>query len=78
MRPHHASSSCKDEPEICDWDTYDDPGPNYHTLYGPLVGGPRDVNSDTIADDRNDYFENEVTLDYNAGFQSTLAGLLQK
>ena len=29
-------------------------------------------------DKRNDYIENEVTLDYNAGFQSLLAGLLQK
>ena len=29
-------------------------------------------------DKRNDYIENEVTLDYNAGFQSLLAGLLEK
>ena len=53
-------------------------GPNPHTLYGALVGGPGDQWSDDISDQRNDYIENEVTLDYNAGFQSTLAGLLAK
>ena len=52
--------------------------PNPHTLYGALVGGPGDQSSDDISDQRNDYIENEVTLDYNAGFQSTLAGLLAR
>ena len=53
-------------------------GPNPLTLYGALVGGPGDQWSDDISDQRNDFIENEVTLDYNAGFQSTLAGLLAK
>ena len=43
-----------------------------------LSGRPGDLNDDTLNDKRNDYIENEVTMDYNAGFQSLLAGLLQK
>ena len=39
---------------------------------------PGGLNDDTLNDKRSDYIENEVTLDYNAGFQSLLAGLLQK
>lgn len=53
-------------------------GPNTHTLYGALVGGPDSVDSDDITDERTDYVTMEVALDYNAGFQSTLAGLLSK
>ena len=53
-------------------------GPNTHTLYGALVGGPGSVDSDDITDDRTDYLTMEVAIDYNAGFQSTLAGLLSK
>ena len=76
--PHHASSSCPPAPQTCDWGTFSTPGPNYHTLYGALVGGPGDLNDDSLNDVRNDYIENEVTLDYNSGFQSALAGLLQE
>ena len=53
-------------------------GPNTHTLYGALVGGPGSQWSDDISDARDDYIESEVTLGYNAGFQSSLAGLLAK
>ena len=42
-----------------------------------LFDRPGDLNDDTLNDKRNDYIENEVTMDYNAGFQSLLAGLLQ-
>merc|ERR1719433_2680070 len=49
-----------------------------HTLYGALVGGPQNQGSDQISDRRDDYVESEVTTDYNAGFQSTLAGLLAR
>lgn len=38
-----------------------------------IVGGP-DQN-DNWADDRSDYITNEVTIDYNAGFQGALAEL---
>merc|ERR1711993_76413 len=54
------------------------PGPNPQTLYGALVGGPQNQGSDQISDRRDDYVESEVTTDYNAGFQSTLAGLLAR
>ncbi|KAK7481398.1 hypothetical protein BaRGS_00027354 [Batillaria attramentaria] len=45
------------------------------TLYGGLVGGPDWY--DRYNDTREDYVHNEVALDYNAGFQSALAGLVQ-
>jgi hypothetical protein len=73
QRPHHAASSCSSPPARCDWDDFSKPGPNAHVLTGALVGGP-DVN-DNYADNREDYVKNEVTLDYNAGFQSALAAL---
>jgi len=40
-----------------------------------LVGGP-DQN-DVYTDDRGNFQTNEVAIDYNAGFQSALAGLIQ-
>ena len=42
-------------------------------LYGALVGGPGE--NDDYDDRRNDYVKNEVATDYNAAFQSTLAGM---
>jgi hypothetical protein len=38
------------------------------------VGG-QDAN-DRYVDDRSDYVHNEVTTDYNAGFQSAVAALV--
>lgn len=73
QRPHHASSSCKDPPAPCSWDDFSSSDPNTHVLYGALVGGPDD--KDNYKDVRSDYIMNEVTCDYNAGFQSTVAGL---
>ncbi|KAK3103219.1 hypothetical protein FSP39_017518 [Pinctada imbricata] len=47
--------------------------PNPHVITGALVGGPGLTgNYDDI---RSDYVKNEVALDYNAGFQSAVAGL---
>ena len=45
---------------------------NGSELIGALVGGP-DLN-DTYVDNREDYVQNEVACDYNAGFQTALAG----
>jgi len=73
QRPHHRSSSCPNLPEVCDWNAFNNPGPNPQTLFGALVGGPGI--DDSYVDDRNDYIKNEVATDYNAGFQSALAGL---
>lgn len=54
--------------------TFSSSTPNGHVLTGALVGGP-DKN-DAYSDKRDDYVHNEVACDYNAGFQSSLAGLL--
>ncbi len=39
------------------------------------MGGPD--HNDQYTDDREDYVSNEVATDYNAGFQSALAALVQ-
>ena len=46
--------------------------PNVHTLCGALVGGPD--NGDGYKDQRSNYVSNEVANDYNAGFQTAVAG----
>lgn len=74
QRPHHRGSSCPNRPQPCD-NGLNNPGPNPQILYGALVGGPG--LDDSYTDDRNDYVKNEVTTDYNAGFQSALAALTQ-
>ena len=72
QRPHHRSSSCPST-GTCDWNNYNNPGPNPQTLNGALVGGPDE--NDYYEDKRQDYVKNEVACDYNAGFQSAVAGL---
>ncbi|XP_077869189.1 uncharacterized protein LOC100367086 [Saccoglossus kowalevskii] len=73
QNPHHRGSSCPDLPASCGWPEYGSTDPNPQILYGALVGGPDENGnySDTI----DNYFQNEVTLDFNAGFQSAVAGL---
>ncbi|KAJ8917405.1 hypothetical protein NQ315_002429 [Exocentrus adspersus] len=73
-RPYHSASSCPDRPAPCGWDQYYSELPNPQILYGALVSGP-DQNDD-YEDKREEFLYNEVTVDYNAGFQSTLAGLI--
>jgi hypothetical protein len=70
----YVCSSCPPAPAVCDWDTYDSPEPNYHVLTGALVGGPDE--NDKYVDNRDDYVQNEVALDYNAGFQTAVAALV--
>ncbi len=65
--------SCPNPPEVCDWNDYSSPDPNPHILYGALVGGPDQ--DGVYTDDRSDYISNEVACDYNAGFQSVIAGM---
>nr|CAD7263301.1 unnamed protein product [Timema shepardi] len=65
--------SCPDLPEPCGWKDFHRRGPNSQILYGALVSGPDE--NDNYKDDREEYVYNEVTLDYNAGFQSAVAGL---
>nr|BBJ26605.1 GH9 cellulase [Xylophaga rikuzenica] len=68
---HHRGSSCYAEFLDCD---IDDPGENPHLLKGALVGGPNQ--DDEYEDVRTDYVQNEVAVDYNAGFQGAMAGLV--
>ena len=49
---------------------------NRHILYGALVGGPNLDGS--YEDDRNNYINNEVATDYNAGFTALLCKLVDK
>ena len=77
-QPHHKAASCDNPPAQCTWDTFNNVAQdNPHELLGALVGGPKDL-GDTYIDLRTDYITNEVTLDYNAGFQGVVAGLKAK
>ncbi|CAK8681039.1 unnamed protein product [Clavelina lepadiformis] len=75
--PHHRASSCpnwtRTPVQACGFDSLHAGTPNPHILYGALVGGPDD--SDNYEDDRSNFINNEVATDYNAGFQSAVAGL---
>ncbi|XP_060066785.1 endoglucanase E-4-like [Ylistrum balloti] len=71
--PHHRSSSCPMMPAPCSQEALTRPEPSPHTVYGGLVGGPSHEGG--YKDDRQDYVQNEVACDYNAGFQSAVAGL---
>ncbi|XP_060590585.1 endoglucanase E-4-like [Ruditapes philippinarum] len=71
--PHHRASSCPMWPAPCSDYNLNTDAPNPHVLYGGLVGGPGE--KDEYTDVRTDYVRNEVAIDYNAGFQSAVAGL---
>ena len=66
-------SSCPLHPAPCGWNEYNSGGPNPQVLHGALIGSPDE--NDDYDDRRNDYVKNEVATDYNAAFQSTLAGM---
>ncbi len=72
-RPHHRASSCGALGSRCDCSALRNPGCNPNVLYGALVGGPGA--KDQFDDARNNYEQNEVALDWNAGFSGALAGL---
>ncbi|BFZ06316.1 hypothetical protein BsWGS_09355 [Bradybaena similaris] len=74
LRPHHSDSSCPSPPAHCSFDQLDASGPNPHVLKGAVVGGPD--SNDNYHDVRSDYVQNEVALDYNAGFHAALAGIV--
>ena len=50
----------------------DQAGPNAHMLIGAVVSGPG--LDDAFPDVRTDWLRNNVSITYNAGFQSTVAG----
>ena len=63
------SSSCPTWQNYCDGNSG---GDNPNQLNGALVGGPDEW--DNYQDKRDDFVKNEVACDYNAGFQSAVAG----
>ncbi|KAK0059948.1 endoglucanase A [Biomphalaria pfeifferi] len=72
--PHHRGASCPDKPAPCGWDNFRATTPSPQVLVGAIVGGPEV--DDSYEDKRDDYVLNEVALDYNAGFQGALAGIV--
>ena len=65
--PHHRGSHSSTTNDI------NTPVSNRHVLFGALVGGPNFA--DSYTDNRSDYVQNEVAMDYNAGFTGALARL---
>ncbi|KAI8146724.1 Six-hairpin glycosidase-like protein [Fennellomyces sp. T-0311] len=63
--PHHAGASGGTNIRNID------AGETAHILYGAVVGGPDFY--DKYYDERSDYRQNEVALDYNAPFQGLMA-----
>ncbi|WP_390619808.1 glycoside hydrolase family 9 protein [Cellulomonas timonensis] len=71
QNPHHRTAHGS-------WlDSMANPEKTRHVLYGALVGGPGSAN-DAYSDKRDDYVANEVATDYNAGFTSALARLVDE
>lgn len=68
-RPHHRTAHSS-------WgDSMTAPNYHRHNLIGALVGGPG--NDDSYSDDVNNYINNEVATDYNAGFVGALAKMYE-
>uniref|UniRef100_A0A2C9JEE4 Endoglucanase n=1 Tax=Biomphalaria glabrata TaxID=6526 RepID=A0A2C9JEE4_BIOGL len=72
--PHHRGASCPNKPAPCGFENLHATTPSPQVLVGAIVGGPEA--DDSYADNREDYVLNEVALDYNAGFQGALAGIV--
>lgn len=66
--PHHRTAHAS-------WkNALDTPSTNRHILYGALVGGPDEAGN--YEDDRQNYINNEVATDYNAGFTALLCKMV--
>lgn len=65
--PHHDAAHGSDTGFL------DDPPEHKHVLYGALVGGPGE--DDRHNDDTEDFIQNEVSIDFNAGCVGALAGM---
>ena len=66
--PHHRTAHCS-------WKNSDEsPEESRHILYGALVGGPNEDGS--YVDKRNNFVNNEVATDYNAGYTALLCKML--
>jgi endoglucanase len=65
--PHHDAAHGSDTGFL------DDPPEHKHVLYGALVGGPGE--DDQHNDATDDFIQNEVSIDFNAGCVGALAGM---
>ncbi|XP_066930293.1 endoglucanase F-like [Clytia hemisphaerica] len=74
QQPFHKSSSCPSTGS-CSLDQLFTNQPNPQILYGALVGGPS--KTDRFSDRRANYETNEVNLEFNAGFQSAVSGMVE-
>jgi endoglucanase len=71
VNPHHRDAALT-YAESGDWNVFKSRSRNANQIIGALVGGPND--KDQWEDDRLNYQNNEVALDYNAAM---LFGLVQ-
>ncbi len=70
VNAHHRTAHCS-------WNNaLENPTENRHILYGALVGGPD--GSGNYVDDRQNFINNEVACDYNAGFTGLLAKMTEE
>lgn len=68
--PHHRTAHCS-------WNnSTSNPSQNRHMLYGAVVGGPN--NDGSYVDDRENYINNEVADDYNAGYTGLLCKMVSE
>ncbi|KAI8767238.1 endoglucanase, partial [Biomphalaria glabrata] len=74
LQPDHRAASCPDRPAPCGHEQSSSTEPNPQILTGAIVGGPDEY--DQYVDSRPDWVHNEVQVDYNAGFQAALAGIV--
>lgn len=74
-QPHHAAFSCPDRPASFGKEEYYKNESNPQILYGVLVSGFNE--KDVFIDIRQKHTYTDVRMDYNAGFTSALARLLQ-
>ena len=70
QNPHHRTAHCSWKNSVYD------PSHTRHILYGALVGGPGQDGS--YKDSRDDFINNEVATDYNAGFTAMLCKMVDK
>ncbi|KAK9759990.1 hypothetical protein K7432_016434 [Basidiobolus ranarum] len=66
QNPHHAGAHGG-----TDVGNLNNPPQTQHVLYGAMVGGPN--KDDQFYDERSDWQQSEVALDYNAPFQARMA-----
>jgi hypothetical protein len=76
LRPHHRNSACTLQESLVDScnAAWTNKRANPNVLHGALVGGPSKPD-DKYKDDRGDYIESEVSLDFNIGYTLAAAGL---